>query len=404
MITKDSFLLIHPEIIMSQIKNVLGSDSEIFYLCDLNTDSIPTPIIGAKAFLIQNKKQLLFAKVGNYDKLTKEYETQKMVLKKNNGETNPGIRLLNPLDVVKINKDLALLILPFCGLHTLEVCRHNNDVMGIIKGIQKISVFFLANDIVWPNLMARNIVRDYYTHQLCPVDWETGFWGRDKISENCNAYKRCIELIEEEATFAENFLPYWTTKWPKPLELVISKSNNPIFSRIAIQDISDPRIRALINKLGITENLSDSQFLRIIMLLCSMCECKAVIYSSLYGADQISEWSGQDFRIICTLLSWYLKVEANDFRTLSRFQNDIAMTGNCIYKIWRAGLDSEIESEVINNVIRKLNQKISSLAKQFLKTYAWKELLAEKAYDFIIDGNFTGEINREFEILNLIPN
>jgi len=390
--TKDSIVMAAPDLVAEYLRLALGEGWEAILLSDLVADSIPTHIIGSKVFLLLQGNERFVAKIGDHASLaTEEIALKSLLDLARQSRTFPFDSINLPIPQVLIDLkpiDLAALITSFNGIHTLEVYRIQNNSQAVEEGLQRVLGILGEIGIAWPSIMARNIVLDYRRNKndivLCPVDWELGFYDIPYAQDSVQFYTRCIELLEESATFASDVLPYWSTRWPSPSELAAWSSPYALQGNISLDGDRDPRITTLKDLLLLPNRITDGQYFRLIQVLCSLCERKPTLYSVLFAADQLSEWAGLEFRIKCTLLSWYLQRADEALR--DRLHLYIVRTAHQIFRYWRGGVKEEDTRVAIHTLIRHLQDEVDRLAMIKLGMGDWSKLLVDECRKFILEG------------------
>ena len=372
---KDALALVAPDAITMELKSYLGRDWQINLVSDLVHDSLPSHIIGSKIFLAIDStvKEKLLVKIGSYDELSREADVVEEVAKHIGAPSNDIVvpKSLGLIDLSQVR--LSALLMSFHGLHTLEYFRQTDPSL-IPYYLRQVLAHLGNRNMAWPAIMARNVVMadNFSNKNLCLVDWERGWYDYDQAFKSQEFFIRCIELFEEACTFSDCTFPYWSKDWP-PLE-ELAKSQSPLLLTINIREYGDPRIRLFSERVMLPNSLSDGQFLRLIYVFTSLCECRATVSSPLFAADHISaQDGGLRIEVKALLLAWkFRQAGLNIYR--EEILTKIAEAGLRIHYIWRS--EPNWSGRRITNVLTQLEDRLDFLGSR-ITNGDWENELAE---------------------------
>jgi hypothetical protein len=391
-IPKDAMSLVSPDSVIRNITRLLGRGWQVALLSDLVKDTLPSHIIGAKAFLAKKAdiNSPIVVKVGLYKDLAQEVGFLKQLADRD--RHLKGIATPVPIELIDLQfENLSAALITFNGLHTLESFRLSSPNL-IPSYLYNIMRSLASEGIIWPNVMPRNVVVGLPRTKpyLCLVDWERGWLEPRQISEGPGFYLRCIELHEELSTFSHNTFAYWSEDWPRIEDL--ANSSHQLAASVNIGAHSDPRIRMFGEYISLPHIIGDSQFLRLIHVFANSCERSASLFSPLYAADQLSAWEGGlPTRLKAILLSWYLDQTGMQARR-AEILDAVIRAGLQVHFLWRSQM-SDLNARVFE-CISALDDGLNSVGETILSGI-WEEAISDTCRNFVLNG----KIDHSFEVL-----
>jgi len=364
----------------------LGREWKAAPVTDFFDESSPPAVVGAKGMLVWRGTTRLFAKMGEPGALLSETQAIEAVTEKLNARvvrpSEPSVSPPRVCDCVESNfPGTSMLLLEYAGSGTLESWRLESAA-SVHKALGALLERLLAFDLIWPGAMPRNVVLEGeqgMSTAMIPVDWELGAYGGDEIGD-VHLYRRCIELSEEQRTYADRTLPYWACDWPRLEALLTAEDELRCHLRIDLQ--RDPRTACMASLLDLPQTIPDSWYARMVLVLSSLTEGAPAYKSLLYSADHVSEWGGDMARIEATVLAWEFQRSAKE-TAWKKLRSLLTSSGRAIHEAWRSSSAFGSADGLINAEIARLQAAVRELGSAEMGGSKWFELGRKRVREYV---------------------